>query len=34
MSELNQKILRSMDFFLSFSGLMLFSPLLLPVLCF
>ena len=23
-----------MDFFLSFSGLMLFSPLLLPVLCF
>ena len=34
MSGFNQKILRSMDFFLSFSGLMLFSPLLLPVLCF
>ncbi|MFT7267636.1 MAG: O-antigen biosynthesis protein WbqP [Porticoccus sp.] len=34
MSELNQKILRSMDFLLSFSGLMLFSPLLLPVLFF
>ena len=34
MSGFNQKILRSMDFFLSFSGLMLFSPLLLLVLFF
>ena len=34
MSELNQKILRSMDLFFSFSGLMLFFPLLLPVLVF
>ncbi|WP_415391219.1 sugar transferase [Porticoccus sp. Uisw_050_02] len=34
MSELNQKILRSMDLFFSFSGLMLFFPLLLPILVF